>query len=345
MRFTMAPSAIRPGAITLLCAVAASCGGTVRTSDGSLADLDAGAQSDAPGSGGAGTGGTGGAAGSTPDAGHPPDTIVLDPSTIQFFALPINSMRAAISGWDPAVKACATITWDYSNNGMYLGAHCDNFKAGFPYVNITMNTDGPCGAWQYAGNVELDAAKGCVDFKMFGPASVDLVDVVAHVHGSAFTGSVVAAHLTKATLFGIDYISDVPENVYVQSANDLGLPTWVQVSLDGNPVELFDRCDIPKCGEPSGVCGAAQHQVINITQGTYAGQVYLSWDGNQRKLDAANNCTIAEPAPPGNYDVKFCYAWAVAQSPMGTDVVDPQCAPMTFSHPSDKVVLSVNNGG
>jgi len=339
-------------ALIFLCGVLVSCGGTVQTNQSAPAGTDAGGAdvvAEAIAASGRGGGGAGGSSGSVSDASHPADTIVLDPSTIQFFGLPINSMRAAVSGWDPVLHACATITWDYSNNGMYMGAHCDDFKAGFPYVNVTMNTDGPYGTWEYTGNVELDAAKGCVDFKQFGPASVDWVDVVAQVHGPVFTGTVVASNLAllspKPTVFGIRYVTDVPEDVYVQSSNDLGLPTWVHVTQQGSKVELFDRCDIPKCGEPSGVCGASQHQVVDITSGTYQGQVYLMWDGRQRKLDAANHCMYAEPAGSGTYEAQFCLGWSIGQSTIGTDVLNPQCYSVTFSYPADRVVYEINNGG
>src|SRR5690349_896811 len=47
-----------------------------------------------------------------------PDTIVLDPSTISFMWLPINSLRGAFSGYDPLTQTCATVIW-YEDSAVF----------------------------------------------------------------------------------------------------------------------------------------------------------------------------------------------------------------------------------
>src|SRR5262249_30139147 len=70
--------------------------------------------------------------------------LTLDPASIAFFGLPINSIRFGISGRDPNRGLCATIIWDYSNTGMSGGAHCDDFRDMFPYVSVFAEQDGTC---------------------------------------------------------------------------------------------------------------------------------------------------------------------------------------------------------
>jgi hypothetical protein len=91
--------------------------------------------------------------------------VTLEPSSIEIFDLPINSSRVAASGFDPCARVCATIIWDYSNNGLEIARHCDDFLAypGFPYVVLLPDRDAPCvGSWDYFG-LEPTAAAGCID--------------------------------------------------------------------------------------------------------------------------------------------------------------------------------------
>lgn len=304
-----------------------------------------------------GYGGSAGAGGSktdaspieaSADAAHPANTIILDPPTIQFFNLPISSLRFGISGYDPVVHACATLIWDYSNNGAHEGAHCDDFHETFPYAVVKMGTDGPCGDWDYGGNVAYDEGKGCVDFKQLGMVDMDLVDVELKVHGAPFTGTILASNLSlldpQPTVFILHYLSDVPENVFVQTSDSLGLPSWVRVRRKGQAVQLFDRCDVPSCASPGPICGPALHQVLDITSGSAVGQVAVVWDGKLRMTDPDKNCQFTDPAPDGAYDAEFCFGWDVTEGPEGKDV-KAYCDPQPFERPAVRVVHDVNNGG
>ncbi len=279
------------------------------------------------------------------------DTLVLDPETLSFFGLPINSLRMAVAGHDPDARVCATIIWDYSNNGMSFGPHCDDFFPGFPYVVLETDTDGPCGAWDYGTDVQTVSASGCVDFAMLSPFGVDLADVEVVVASDAFTGSIRvdshAAAVPAPVSFGISYTTDIPESVWVQSGDDLGLPGWVDVRDDDDlPVWLFDRCDIPICDEGGGACGQALPQVLDVTQGGYGGQVFVTWDGHRRALVASGDCLERVPAPPGDYVARFCFGWSVTEPGPGGEVLDPWCEEVPFTLPgAEKVVLQADFGG
>ena len=278
--------------------------------------------------------------------GELPDTLVLDPDSLIFFGLPIGSLRMAVSGHDPDARVCASIIWDYSNHGEYLGAHCDDFYQGFPYVVLETDTDGPCGGWDYGTDLTTVAASGCVDFAGITPTGVDLVDVEVEVASDLFTGTILASN--RATLdppavtFGIEASTDIPESLWVQSGDDLGLPAWVTVTRDDAPVGLFDRCDIPICGEGGGACGQALPQVMDITGVDYSGEVYLTWDGYERVLDDSGDCLNRVPAPPGDYKAAFCLGWSHEDGV----VKFPYCGEMPFTLPgADKVVWWAGVGG
>ena len=277
-----------------------------------------------------------GASGDASTAG----TLTLDPATLTFFALPIDSIRYAVAGYDPVARACATLIWDYSNTGHVLSATC---VAGehFPYALVELDTDGPCGAWDYGASGEsVTSADGCVDFAGVTPTSIDLVDVTVAVTGTPFTGTIRADNRSIAdpapVTLGLRYTTDVPENVWVQSSDALGLPAWVRVTRDGVPVNLFDRCDIPICGESQGVCGAAIPQATNITQGDYSGSVYLTWDGRIRV--GMGGCLERQVPPPGTYKATFCFGWEL-DTQVGQEVKSPSCVEETFELPGATMVV------
>jgi len=164
-------------------------GGSVRggdAGDGRPADADGGVRGDggAPGAGGAaGTGGVagaGGVAGSGDVAGSggagvsaggsggaAGDVVVvnLEPSALGLFAPPIDSSRYAVAGYDAAAGVCVSIIWDYSNNGLELARHCDDFGqyVGFPYVLVEVGPAAGCvSSWGYVG-LQPSAASGCID--------------------------------------------------------------------------------------------------------------------------------------------------------------------------------------
>jgi hypothetical protein len=167
-------------------------------SGGSGSDSGLGGNGVAGGAGGqGGQGGVGGASDASGASGQGgtagiDNRLVLDPATLIFFDLPINSVRYAVAGHDPVARACVSIIWDYSNTG-HLGdertLQCDKNEPGFPYVIIENDTDGPCNAWNYGANVSVKSARGCVQF-----VAVQYVDVEVTVTGDVFTGAICASN-------------------------------------------------------------------------------------------------------------------------------------------------------
>ena len=298
---------------------------------------------------------TGSDIGYTPDLALDPDAspltgvLTLDPQTFKFFGLPVDSLRFAMAGLDPARHVCVTLIWDFSNLGMSLGPHCDDFKPGFPYTVVVPGTDGPCQAWDLGPNAAFVSAEGCVDFALIGVTNLDLADVKVKVQSNAFVGTIVADNRSSAVpspvSFGIEYTSDVPDHVFVQTAGNQGLPTWIQVSKNGDPVLIFDPCDTPTCGKPKNPCGKPQHQVLDFVGGAFSGSIYQTWDGSVRTFDTVNKCYEVKPAEAGEYTAEFCLSWKTKTGETGTDVIEAACQQLQFTYPTDKVVYKNNSGG
>jgi hypothetical protein len=276
--------------------------------------------------------------------------LVLDPSSLVFFGLPINSARFAVTGYDPDQRVCATIVWSPAQSS--TRTICNVFEPDglqSPYVIIKTDTDGPCTNkdWDYAGNVTTTSSTGCVDFVDGGAVSSGMVDAEVGVEGDLFTGTIVANNRPEGTVtFGLDYMTDVPEKVYVQSSGMAGVAEWLHVTKDGEPVTLFEDCGMPNCDIERGVCGAAIPQTTNITGGYETGYIYLDWDGQVWSVDEENDCVHSAPASAGTYEVEVCYGWSVTDANPGSVVAEPVCETKEFTLPTDKlVVVSVDNGG
>ncbi|MBN1607632.1 MAG: hypothetical protein JW940_13425 [Polyangiaceae bacterium] len=323
-------------------------GGRPSTTGGS-GDGGSGAAPGGAGPSGAGsTGSDAGAGGGAVTA----DRLVLDPSSLVFYSLPINSIRYAVTGYDASQRTCATLVWE-ATDATKPGAFCDVFTAKDaiyfnPYVVLETDTDGPCTDtdWDYQGNVDTASSIGCVDFAAHVGVSVDMVDVEIGVAGTVFTGTIVANNRPEGMVtFGLEYITDIPENVYVQTGGDLGLPEWLHVTKDGARVDLFDHCDVPRCGSGDGVCGIAFSQAANITGGTESGWINLTWDGQVWSIDPENQCLTSAPATPGSYQVEVCYGSSTVDSGSGQVVQDPVCTTQDFTYPTDRVTVTLDNGG
>ena len=121
------------------------------------------------------------------------DGLVLDPSTLVMFELPINSIRYAVSGHDPEHNTCVSIIFSYPG----VEEHCDDFKIGengdFPYVVITPGGAPPCMDWDYGGNVTVDAASGCMQVTKEFPLAIS-IDMNLSVSGDIFTGTIAVSN-------------------------------------------------------------------------------------------------------------------------------------------------------
>ncbi len=118
--------------------------------------------------------------------------LVLDPASLVFFELPINSIRYAVAGFDPAQQTCVAVIFF----GDIETEQCDTFKTGddfgFPYVVVTPNATSPCMDWDYTGNVTLDSASGCVQLTASNPLQI-AIDMAMTVSGPPFTGAITVA--------------------------------------------------------------------------------------------------------------------------------------------------------
>jgi hypothetical protein len=141
------------------------------------------------GSTGSSTGGSSGEGDSSTGAG---DGLVLDPDTLVVFELPINSLRYAVSGFDADHATCVSIIFTYPGDEQ----HCDDFMVGddlgFPYVFVTPDAAPPCMDWDYQGNVQLDAASGCMQLTDPAPPAIT-IDMTLEVSGAPFTGTISVA--------------------------------------------------------------------------------------------------------------------------------------------------------
>ena len=278
----------------------------------------------------------------------PFDSWVVEPGSLEFFFLPINSVRGAVSGYVPEARACVTVVWDYSNTGRFpVRLRCDEQGDGFPYVILETETDGPCGAWEGGGNVVVTEAKGCVDFAG-EPGSLDLVDVSLEVESEAFTGEIVVSNLRgiepRVVPTGVVYGSDIPERVYVQSVGASGAPGWLRVTQGGVDVQLFDSDDLPRCGEDEQPAPRPL-EVAEVLDGTSArGGYFRYWDGMRRVLREAG-CYSLEPLPPGEYDAELCFGYEFDAIDSGDVIRTPFCLDQRFTWPTADLIFTVDNGG
>lgn len=285
-----------------------------------------------------------------PDVPPLPQELVLDPNSLMFFDLPIGSIRFAVSGHDPVARVCVTLVWDFSNTGREPGPFCDDFGPGFPYAIVFQDTDGPCGEWEYAGTHPVLDAEGCLDMAGFtGTHGQDYANLVVTVGtADAPTRIVVDNRATfevPPVFLGLAFYGEVPRDAWVQTGDDYGLPTWVQILDPDGPILMFDRCDLPVCGQGGGVCGIAMHRAVNVTGGGTAGRIWLTWDGRRRVQDVDDDCWQRPPLPPGEYTVRFCWGNTVQGGDLGPDVVDPHCAEEAFQLPTERVGMQVSFEG
>lgn len=183
--------------VTLAAAWLACGGGTTLGEDAASTSAAAMVASSSSGAGGNGAtssatsaaGGTsaGGSGGTAAGGGGGGSLMVLDPSSMELFELPIGSLRYAVGGHHGPSNTCVTLVWW----GSFQPLCAMNGMQEWPYVVITPNAAPPCTQWDYSGNVNADAATGCVQFTNTPPLTA-AVDVTVDVSGGLFTGTIVA---------------------------------------------------------------------------------------------------------------------------------------------------------
>lgn len=316
--------------------------GGVAGADSTIPSAGASSGGRAASGGGAAGGSTGGLGGSAGAAGA--NQLVLDPTSLEFFDLPINSVRWAVSGYAPNERTCVTITWDYSNTGHADGAHCDDFANMFPYAIAKTNTDGPCKDWDYGGNARVDNWSGCIDFRTY--MGLNYVNSIVSVTSEQFTGQIVLDNRSllpqPAVVLGIRADTANYPSLYVQLTSGRELPAWVSVTKDGSPIAIADRCDVPPCGGTALSCTSTTRQAMSVIRRTGLNSIADTWDGYIRRLDSVNNCLVKEPAPAGAYRAQFCYGTSVTTSGSTfAEVNNPVCVSKDFTYPTEQVFVTL----
>lgn len=284
-----------------------------------------------------------------PDVPPLPARLVLDPDSLTFYDLPIGSIRFAVSGHDPEARTCVTLVWDFSNTDRRPGPFCDDFGPGFPYAIVRQDTDGPCADWNYGGSHPVLSAEGCLDWAGFGPDDMDYANVVAVLGPADRPTEVVVDNRSRfdvpPVFLGLSFFGTEPAHAWVQTGDDYGLPTWVQVMDDDGAILMLDRCDLPVCGQGGGVCGIAWHRALDVMDGRPAGGIWLAWDGMRRVPAASGDCWERVPVPDGAYVARFCWARTIEEGDLGPDLVDPHCSDVPFQLPAERVGMQVSFEG
>jgi hypothetical protein len=117
-------------------------------------------------------------------AGRPPDIVFDDP---MFFPLPLDSIRYGVSGHDAETDLCISVIWYFQ--GINDTRFCSD-DAMDPTPDVVVEAGTPAGCWDYRGNAELVAMRGCADFGMLTDTDDDSVDLDVDVHSDLWTGTV-----------------------------------------------------------------------------------------------------------------------------------------------------------
>lgn len=283
-----------------------------------------------------------------------PDVLILRPDTITFFELEVAAVGwyGGFTGHDPVNRVCATVLfWAPKLDGTTWKLPESGYT---PEVFLQTNTDGPC-VESFAGFVTVESAYGYVDFservlQNFASSNTDLNQMadllILFKQGEQFSSLSINNRETMSpapVVFGISFISDVPENFYVQTQSASGYPSWVSIRhANGDPVMWFyDLCD----------AGVFELKVSNLTAGAnYGGSIYLTWYGEvYYDVSECEPTRIPVDAAPGDYIATFCYGTQVQTDESGTYIVSPTCEEKQFTYPPPapdmEVVLYVNWGG
>jgi hypothetical protein len=163
-----------------------------------------------------------------------------------------------------------------------------------------------------------------------------------------------ASSVVGEVQFRLGISNDIPESIYVQLNNEDGQPAWVTVRKDEERVYLLARCEYPDCDMPSGVCGAAQPRVRDITAGGFTGEIEFLWDGKVSVIEPDLECERRRvPATEGAYIASFCFGFQAdiegpgdptAEQGVPGTVLNPYCQDVPFTLPTDKVEWELLGG-
>ena len=301
-------------------------------------------------SGGVPSGGTAGEVGGSAGSGATVNRLVLDPDTLVFYSPDTAWIGAAVTGYDPRARACATLAWFAPRNELALGATCDSDPENWPQVMVHLDQDGPCGPEQLPYDwVTPSAAEGCIDYSEMSGSGIDLVDAVVEVSTETFTGQIVADNRSsrepRPVSFGLVHWTDTPENVFVQTLGRDGRASWIRVFRGGEPVQIFPPCLRDCVTGEAAPCAGGEGVVERIVWDDTHGAGFVTWPGFVCELSADESCYTEVAAPEGAYQVEFCFGRQVLPMDSGDWVESPTCVTEDFTLPTETVVAVADYGG
>ena len=156
------------------------------------------------------------------------------------------------------------------------------------------------------------------------------------------------SQITGSIRFAIQVGRDAVQPIYIALNDEYDQPGWVRVFREGERVYLRERCEIPNCGEPVAVCGAAIPLIRDLKSDSSLSSVEFTWDGITSVIDPASGCESRRPAMEGTYIARFCYSTEAEVEPgaegraasPGT-LVDATCVENPFTLQDSHVALEL----
>lgn len=277
-----------------------------------------------------------------PDPTERGNTMVVDPSTLRFFALPVGSIRGAVSGYAPEQDACVIAVWLYAyvpgidNSSATRCAH-DEFE---PDIIVVPNPPDPANCdqhWELASNVEpIEPIDGCMGWTELG-SRFDYVDLEMKVSGDAFEGRIVMSN------HGVDGLNPVVVGVEVSEdfefveaflRYNVGCQSegmgWLRLFRDGEPM-ITDRDQGPCDGECAFVPDS--YFDINTTRRAY----YTLWSGRIQDSDCNN-----VPMSGEGWSARWCYGHDIRElDESSVEVINPMCEEVPFELPLRRLIFQI----
>ncbi len=151
-----------------------------------------------------------------------------------------------------------------------------------------------------------------------------------------------------AIRFAVEVASDVSGPIYVLLNGEDNQLGWIRASRGPERVHFRERCEIEDCANRGVVCGAAISMIMNIANTGQTGMIEFVWHGMTSVVNAVSGCETRQPALPGDYIARFCYA-REAEFEGDSDptragpgrLVRPTCTDKPFTLLEQEVVLRI----
>jgi hypothetical protein len=262
----------------------------------------------------------------------------VDPRSITFFSLPINSLRYAVAGYIPEARACVAAIWSADAVGpASQRLHCEGAGV-HPYLHIELDQDGPCTNWGYSGNLPHVAPyEGCVDFGgVDDGVGINYADLGFTVQSDQLSGHITMTNLTQFAApvpVGLRYNVGAATNLYLQARDAQGRRGWFRLKdAQGRRLEVDDPCGVPACGQEATACAPPQAEVLAAEGRT--GLKMDHWDGYLRVMRPGQGCfeRVAAWTWGGPLTAELCYGTGSEQADGGTLITGQRCIEVAVPH-------------